>query len=124
MLVVVHNSRRPAPEEWVRYCDLVETNQSLFTGQVVLSKGPGPDATQRQQVLDRLPQGYVIPLTAVFTDSALARGLVTLFNWFTPNAMRAFSPEDLTAAARHLRISEEHLRRLVDIARALMPEEP
>ncbi len=124
VLVVSHNSRPPAREEWARYCDLVAAHQATFTAQLVLSQGPGPDATQRQQVLNRLPKGYVIPPTAVLTHSALARGVVTLFNWFTPRAMRAFPPEDLPAAATHLKMSEAELRRLVAVAYALLPLEP
>ncbi len=43
-----------------------------------------------------------IPPTAVLTCSPLVRGIATLINWFTPKAMRAFPPEDLEAAVRHL----------------------
>lgn len=124
VLVVAHNSQPPAQDEWVRYCELISTFQHTGTAQLVLAEGPGPNAVQRQQALSQVPKGYVIPPTAVFTRSALVRGIVTLFNWFTPRAMRAFPPEDLPAAAAHLKMSEEQLRHVVDIAYALLPAEP
>lgn len=121
VLVIAHNARPPAQDEWVRYCELVSTHLPDLTAQIVLAEGPGPNAAQRQQALDGAPKGYIIPPTAVFTGSALVRGIVTLFNWFTPRAMRAFPPGDLTAAAQHLKMTGEQMRRLVDIAEALLP---
>ncbi|WP_164015839.1 STAS/SEC14 domain-containing protein [Pyxidicoccus trucidator] len=124
VLVVVHNSQPPAQDEWLRYCELIAANQHIGTAQVVLAEGPGPNAAQRQQALNQVPRGYTIPPTAVFTRSAMVRGVVTLFNWFTPRAMRAFPPGDLLAAAVHLKLSEEQLRHVVDVAHALLPPEP
>ncbi|NMO19415.1 STAS/SEC14 domain-containing protein [Pyxidicoccus fallax] len=124
VLVVVHNSQPPAQEEWARYCDLISANQHIGTAQLVIAEGPGPNAMQRQQALDQVPKGYAIPPTAVFTRSALVRGVVTLFNWFTPRAMRAFAPGELSPAAAHLKMPEEQFRHVVDIAYALLPPEP
>lgn len=125
VLVIAHNALPPAQTEWVHYCDLVGQHIATLSAQFVLAEGPGPDASQRQQALSRGAQvkGTSIPPTAVLTRSPLVRGIVTLFNWFTPKAMRAFPPEDLEGAARHLKMSDTQVRRLVDIARALRPPE-
>ncbi|WP_163999675.1 STAS/SEC14 domain-containing protein [Pyxidicoccus caerfyrddinensis] len=121
VLVIAHDAQPPAQEEWVRYCDLISRYLPTLRAQFVLADGPGPNATQRQQALNRGALGAVIPPTAVLTRSAMVRGIVTLFNWFTPRAMRAFPPEDLQAAAWHLKMTDEQVRRLMDIAQALLP---
>ncbi|WAM25421.1 MULTISPECIES: STAS/SEC14 domain-containing protein [Myxococcus] len=121
VLVVAHNAQPPAPDDWARYCELIARHQGTATGQLVLAEGPGPNATQRQQALNQVPKDYVIPPTAVFTESPLVRGVVTLFNWFTPRAMRAFVPGDVPGAARHLGLSEEQVQRLVDIGKTVRP---
>lgn len=121
VLVVAHNTQQPSAEDWARYCELIARHQNTATAQLVLAEGPGPSATQRQQALNQVPKEYVIPPTAVFTRSALVRGVVSLFNWFTPRSMRAFVPGDIAAAAAHLRMSEEQVQRLVDIGQAVRP---
>ncbi|RKG65989.1 STAS/SEC14 domain-containing protein [Corallococcus sp. CA054B] len=125
VLVIAHNALPPAQDEWVHYCDLVGQNITTMSAQLVVAEGHGPNAAQRQQALDQgaKVKGATIPPTAVLTRSPLVRGIVTLFNWFTPKAMRAFPPEDLEAAARHLKMSNAELQRLVDIAHALRPQE-
>ncbi|MFP2906459.1 STAS/SEC14 domain-containing protein [Pyxidicoccus sp. 3LFB2] len=124
VLVVTHNSQPPAQDEWVRYCECISTFHHTGTAQLILAEGPGPNAAQRQQALNQVPKGYVIPPTVVFTRSAMVRGVVTLFNWFTPRAMRALPPDDLTTAAEHLKMSEEQVRHVVDVAYELLPREP
>ncbi|AKQ63629.1 hypothetical protein A176_000541 [Myxococcus hansupus] len=121
VLVVAHNTQPPSAEDWARYCELIARHKDTATAQLVLAEGPGPSATQRQQALNQVPKEYVIPPTAVFTRSALVRGVVSLFNWFTPRSMRAFVPGDITAAAGHLRMSEAQVQRLVDVAQAVRP---
>ncbi|MFP2911073.1 STAS/SEC14 domain-containing protein [Pyxidicoccus sp. 3LFB2] len=122
VLVVVHNSQPPAQDEWVRYCALVGAHHDGLAGQFIIAEGPGPNAIQRQQSLNRLPKGYAIPPSAVLTRSVMVRGIVNLFNWFTPRAMRAFPPEDLSAAAQHLGMTDAQVQRLMDLARLLMPD--
>lgn len=122
--VVVHSAQPPDPAEWLRYCELISTHHSTISAQFVMAEGPGPNATQRQQALLRTPKGFVIPPTAVLTRSAMVRGIVTLFNWFTPRAMKAFPPEEFAAAAQHMKLTEEQMQRLLEVARALLPETP
>lgn len=124
VLVVAHNSLPPAQDEWVHYCALISAFQDTGTAQLVLAEGPGPNASQRQQALNKVPKGFAIPPTAVFTRSALVRGIVTLFNWFTPRSMRAFPPGDVAAAAVHLKLAEAQLQHVLDVAHALLPPEP
>ncbi len=121
VLVVAHNAQPPSVEDWTRYCELIARHQLTTTAQVILAEGPGPNATQRQQALNQVPQDYTIPPTAVFTRSALVRGVVSLFNWFTPRAMRAFVPGDVSAAALHLGMSEAQVQRMVDVGQAIRP---
>ncbi|WP_239989110.1 STAS/SEC14 domain-containing protein [Corallococcus macrosporus] len=124
VLVVAHNAQHPAADDWARYCELIARHQGTATAQFVLAEGPGPSATQRQQALNQVPKDYVIPPTAVFTESSLVRGVVTLFNWFSPRSMRAFVPGDLRGAARHLGLGEDQVRRLVAIGEAVRPAVP
>ncbi|RKH66169.1 STAS/SEC14 domain-containing protein [Corallococcus llansteffanensis] len=124
VLVVAHNSLPPAQDEWVHYCALIAAFQDTGTAQLVLAEGSGPNASQRQQALNKVPKGFAIPPTAVFTRSALVRGIVTLFNWFTPRSMRAFPPGDVAAAAVHLKMTEAQLQHVLDVAHALLPPEP
>jgi hypothetical protein len=121
VLVIAHDAQPPAQEEWARYCELISRYLPTLSAQFVLAEGPGPNATQRQQSLNRGAQGAVIPPTVVLTRSAMVRGIVTLFNWFTPRAMRALPPEDLQGAALHLKMPDEQIRRLMDVAQALLP---
>src|SRR4051812_48232153 len=58
VLVLAHNVQAPAAEEWTRYCQAIATHHAVLTGQLVLAEGAGPDAAQRQQVLDGVIQHY------------------------------------------------------------------
>ncbi len=121
ILVVAHSAQPLDAEEWTRYCQVVSRHHAKIAGQLVVAEGPGPDATQRQQAIDEYPKGIPIPPTAVLTRSALVRGVVTIYNWFSPRSMRAFAPDDISGAARQLNVAPEHMRDLVDFALSIKP---
>jgi hypothetical protein len=67
------------------------------------SDGGAPNSTQRRLMNDTL--GGKSPLSAVVTNSAMARGVVTAMGWFNPN-IKAFSPTELDEALRFLNVNK------------------
>jgi hypothetical protein len=108
VLIVVHNDRPPADDEWELYVTALRENAARVRFQLVWSTGGGPNAAQRKRANSAEPAykaaGRPLPLTAVVTPSAAVRGLVTLFNWFFPNRYRAFDPLDVRAALAFIEV--------------------
>ena len=81
LLVVVHGKSSPSALEWSRF---LNANRSLRDPRIlVCTYGGGPDGNQRRELMGDAFYGGVP--TMVMTDSAIARGIVTVLNWFNPN---------------------------------------
>jgi hypothetical protein len=96
LLLGVHGAATPSDAEWQRYCDwipglLAHPN----AGCIVLTDGGAPNSQQRERMRKQLGTAGV--WTAVVTDKALVRGVVTAIRWFNPKIC-AFAPWELREA--------------------------
>jgi len=81
LLVVVHGKSSPSALEWSRF---LNDNRSLRDPRIlVCTYGGSPDGNQRRELMGDAFYGGVP--TVVMTNSAIARGIVTILNWFNPN---------------------------------------
>jgi hypothetical protein len=111
-MVLVHSDKAPSPAGWNEYLDLVEQSRDQMVRTLVYSIGGAPDAKQRSDLKVVYQRAFRRePPVAVLTTSALARGVVTTLSWFYGN-IRAFSPFELEAALRWLRVSPENAREI------------
>lgn len=98
--VMVHTVTAPSDEEWNQHCKELETVHASLRGVLVFTAGGGPTTKQRERLRISVPSS--IPPTAIMTDSALVRGIITSINWFVNNPLSAFDHQDLEGALRHL----------------------
>jgi hypothetical protein len=101
IFVGVHTSEDPRDEEWERHCQNIEREGKTLRGLLVYTEGGGPTARHRKR-LQRTFENLVIPPTAILTDSAMVRGIITSINWFADNQLAAFAPKDLSGALRYI----------------------
>lgn len=100
--VCLHNSESPSTEEWLRYCQGLQGTRGEIKAILVFTLGGAPGFKQREQLRAAMDEEQ-IPPTAVMTNSALARGIITSLNWFTRNQeLVAFSSQDIDGALRYL----------------------
>jgi len=121
VLVIVHGDVAPSREDWAHVCEAIKDNFRGARGQLVMTAGPAPNASQRKAALDLLPKGYVAPPAAVLTETVLVRGAITALNWFLNDSHRAFKPSDVAGVAKHLKITVDEARELIDFAQDLVP---
>lgn len=101
--ISVHTEYPPSDEEWEDMIQVVRKSDIANFRGICFSDGGSPNSAQRKRMNDCL-RGRA-PATAVVTRSALARGVVIAMGWFNPN-IRAFSPDEIDQALRHLKVSE------------------
>jgi hypothetical protein len=102
LFVVVHTAAPPRDEEWGAYFEAVSPLDPLKTRTLVFTRGGGPNADQRARV-KALLNGRT-SLVSVVTESVWVRTLVKVLQWDNPQ-MRAFSPDEMDEAYRHLRLT-------------------
>jgi hypothetical protein len=102
--IVIHNGRSFAPRDWrailefARRADLPDLRILSFTdGKANLT------AAQRAELL--AATGGRLPIAAILTSNAIARGVVTAISWFKPG-VKAFPPHELEQAMRFLGLTE------------------
>jgi len=116
LLLGVHGAQAPTDEEWDRYCGWIP---ELFAhpnpGCLVLTDGGAPTGAQREQLRRRLGRAC---WTAVITDKALVRGVVTAIRWFNPT-LCAFAPWEVREALKFLNVLPEQIHSICLSLRAL-----
>ncbi len=55
------------------------------------------------------------------TNSLLVRRTITAVTWFLIDTHRAFHPDDVLGAAKHLEITEEEAADLIALSREITP---
>jgi hypothetical protein len=102
--ILIHNGRTFAPRDWRSILEFAQRADlpdlrilSFTTGTANLS------AAQRAELL--AATGGRMPAAAVFTSSAIARGVVTALSWFKPG-VKAFPPHEMEQAMRFLGLTE------------------
>lgn len=102
-LVVLHTAQNPREDEWAEHCRFVESEFSRIRGVLVLSDGGGPNTKQRGMLRNVVKEAA--PRTAIMTDSAIVRGIITSLKWFASDRFAAFARDDLQGALRHIAAS-------------------
>jgi hypothetical protein len=102
LLIVAHGRANPSDEEWNEHMAVTETARYKFRAVLVTSLGGGPNAGQRKTLLD-LAGGQTY-LTCICTDSIVARGVITAFNWLSPAPMHALPYDQIERALEVLEV--------------------
>jgi hypothetical protein len=121
VLLIAHGRRAPNAEDWVHVCAHIQNNLHVARGLMVTTPGTAPNAAQRKAGLDLLPKNYNPPPAAIMTNALLVRGTITALNWFLNDTHRAFHPDDIAGAAKHLKITGEEAADLIALSREIMP---
>lgn len=122
MLVIAHPAATPDREDWEHVVRAVREHHGKVRGQLVVSRGGGPDAAQRKRALAELPKDFVPPPVAVITESLAVRGIITALNWLLNDNHRSFARQNTAGVAAHLRIDESDARALIAFAESLLPK--
>lgn len=102
-ILLVHADKDPTDPEWEQYAQFFANN--IDTRLLVFSKGGAPSAAQRARIKRENDKHGKRVLTAVMTDSQLARGVVTAIQWFVKD-ISAFPTRDIEGALKFLGIPE------------------
>lgn len=107
VLVIANRSEPPPESEWDALMEKLRAldarGEFAQMRLLVFSEGGGPNTMQRKQFTDLLAGRT--QLTAVVTDSMVARGIVTAMSWFNPMT-RAFASGHMSDALRFLQIDD------------------
>lgn len=117
LLLAVHGEDAPSDVEWDHYCEFIP--QLLLhpnACSVVLTDGGAPTIMQRERMRKQL--GTASRWTAVITDKAMVRGVVTAIRWFNPKVC-AFAPWDVRDAFRFVGLSSEQIANVLEALSAL-----
>ncbi len=114
LFLFLHTAQPPPPDLFARAIGTFEGHDVSRLCFLAVTDGGSPDAKLRSEH-SKFLAGRALH-TAVVTDQALVRGVVTAISWFNPH-VRAFSPQHLPAALVHLDLAGEHERVLGELAR-------
>lgn len=98
--VVVHNAQSPTDAELREYLRALENRDVRTMRSLVFTTGGGPTPAQRKELNRALNGDHP---TAVVSNGAMVRGIVTALGWFN-SKIKAFAPEDVEGAFRYLEI--------------------
>jgi len=117
LLLGVHGLHAPSDEEWDQYCSWIpDLLAQPNSGCVVLTDGGAPTSAQREQMRKHLSHGPC--WTAVITDKALVRGVVTAIRWFNPKIC-AFAPWEVHEAFRFVGVRADEIPHICEVLRGL-----
>src|SRR5882757_1108352 len=90
--VTVHSTAAPSGAEWQRYLDdMIRLDPIADRKVIVWSYGGGPDLGQRKRLVEAV-KGREAPV-ALFTSSAVMRGIGVALSWFNPK-FKIYAPGD------------------------------
>ena len=104
VLIAVHTAYGPTDDEWRSYLHLYESHQQLVRANLVVTRGGGPNAKQRE-AMSKLKNLRAFA-TAVVSDSVVARGIVTAISWIG-KPIRAFTPSETDLAFEYLGVATD-----------------
>jgi hypothetical protein len=117
LLLGVHGAQAPSDAEWDLYCSWIpDLLKQPNPGCVVMTDGGAPTSAQREQMRKHLSREQC--WTAVITDKALVRGVVTAIRWFNPKIC-AFAPWEVHEAFRFVGVAGDQIPRICETLRAL-----
>lgn len=116
VLVVAHTERAPPDEEWARW--MTRMSMHDYDHILVTSSGGGPTAVQRKKT-NLFWKGKELPRFSLLTESRTVVGIVSVFNWFLDNRLRAFRPDKTRDALDYLEVPPSERQALLDTATRL-----
>lgn len=116
LLLGVHGAPAPTDEEWDHYCSWIAgVLAHPNPGCMVMSDGGAPTSAQRERLRRHLGNTC---WTAVITDKAMVRGVVTAIRWFNPKVC-AFAPWELREAFKFVGVGAAQIPSVCDALRGL-----
>jgi hypothetical protein len=113
LLIVAHGRESPSDEEWNGHLAYCVVEQHKFRSVLVTSLGGGPNAGQRRALLEAA--GGHSFRTCICTDSVVARGVITAFNWLSPARMHALPYNQLDQALDVLDVPPAERREVKEV---------
>jgi hypothetical protein len=104
-MVLGHSTNSPSDSEWDTVLEFYASNSKRIQNIVVVTGGGGPNARQRSAFNQSRTKLDWNPKTVILSGSAMVRGIVTAFNWWTSDPMKMFPLENLSEALIHLKLS-------------------
>lgn len=101
ILVVAHTHRAPSDAEWSHWMSRMSVHD--YEHILVATSGGGPTAVQRKKT-NQFWKGKDIPRFSLLTESRAVIGIVSLFNWFLDNRLKAFHPTNTRGAFDYLEV--------------------
>jgi hypothetical protein len=120
VLIAVNDEQPLTDGEWDTWISLCLERAGKDARALIETRGQGgPNAKQRKRLVE-LQQKVDIRF-AIASDSLVVRGIVTAVAWLGV-PLRAFEPDDYTAAAEFLELSASELSCVVDTLPRLRQE--
>ena len=116
ILVVAHTERAPPDEEWARW--MTRMSMHDYDSILITSSGGGPTPVQRKKT-NEFWKGREVPRFSLLTESRAVVGIVSVFNWFLDNRLRAFRPDKTRDALDYLEVPPSERPALLDTATRL-----
>jgi hypothetical protein len=116
VLVVAHTERTPPDEEWARW--MTRMSMHDYDNILITSSGGGPTPIQRKKT-NEFWKGRALPRFSLLTESRAVVGIVSVFNWFLDNRLRAFRPDKTRDALDYLDVPPSERQALLDTATRL-----
>jgi len=104
VVLLVHTGVAYTPEEWRSIVALTERADLADLRFLVYDDRGSISAAQRSELIEGMKRRE--PMAAVFTRSAISRGITTAIGWFKPG-IKAFDPDQFEKAARYLGLTDE-----------------
>jgi hypothetical protein len=93
VLLAVHPSCAPGDDDWEAYVQFCKGLPLDCKKTLVLTRGGGPNAKQRQHLNKEFLQNVEMQV-AVVTDDSIVRGIVIALSWFNP-LIRSFAAHEV-----------------------------
>jgi hypothetical protein len=108
--LTVHTSEPPTDAEWQRYLDGIHKKGVPADQRVVVcSYGGGPNLQQRKLLVTAV-EGRQAPV-ALFTSSAVMRGIGVALSWFNPR-LKVFALGEFETGFKFLGLTDEEGKRV------------
>ena len=117
--VAVHTSESPSDLEWQEYLADIGAKLSAIDGIYSLTRGGGPNASQRSAAVAFWKAQRKEPPIAVVTPSMLVVRMAGALRWFMPGQIKAFGVSNTDGAFDYLHLSATQRERVRNSVRAL-----
>ncbi len=102
VLIVVHTAQAPSAIEWSKWVERMGRRD--FDSILVVTKGGGPNGSQRTQAVNFWKgQSSTVKIAAI-TDASVVRGILTALHWLGFSDMKAFSSREISSALTYLSV--------------------